>query len=254
MAHGGHSPPHRRDPRRVMTTMSPRPRDGVATVDDVRLRSVVAVCAHPDDESFGLGAVIDSLSAAGTSTAVLSLTHGEASRLHAAAGDLGVVRAAELAAAAAALMVSEVLLLDHADGALPGIELDILVHDVVRYATAVGASGFLVFDLGGITGHPDHQRATEAALHAGERLNLPVIAWSIPAWVADSLNAEFGTRFAGRVEDEIDIVLRVDRGAQKRAIALHTSQATDNPVLWRRLELLGDTEWLRWLRRPSAAS
>jgi LmbE family N-acetylglucosaminyl deacetylase len=254
VVHGGHSPPHRRDSRRVMTTLRPRPRDGAATVDDVRLRSVVAVCAHPDDESFGLGAVIDSLTAAGTSTAVLSFTHGEASRLHAAAGDLGVVRAAELAAAAAALMVTDVLLLDHADGALPGIELDILVHDVVRYATAVGAGGFLVFDLGGITGHPDHQRATEAALHAGERLNLPVIAWSIPASVADSLNAEFGTRFAGRVEDEIDIVLRVDRCAQKRAIALHASQATDNPVLWRRLELLGDTEWLRWLRRPSAAS
>ncbi len=110
-------------------------------------------------------AVIDSLSAAGTSKAVLSFAHGEASRLH-AAGDLGVVRAAELAAAAA-LMVSEVLLLDHADGALPGIELDILVDDVVRYATAVGAGGLLVFDLGGITGHPDHQRATEATAARG---------------------------------------------------------------------------------------
>ena len=234
-----------------MTAQRPGPSEVAAPPNVVGLRSMVAVCAHPDDESFGLGAVIDSLTAAGTSTAVLSFTRGEASRLHGAAGDLGVVRATELAAAARALMVSDVLLLDHADGALPGIDLDILVDDVVRYATAVGAGGFLVFDLGGITGHPDHQRATEAALLAGERLNLAVIAWSIPMSVADSLNGAFGTAFAGRTEAEIDIVLRVDRSAQKRAIALHASQATDNPVLWRRLELLGDTECLRWLRRPS---
>jgi LmbE family N-acetylglucosaminyl deacetylase len=89
-------------------------------------------------------------------------------------------------------------------------------------------------------------------LQAGVLLDLPVIAWAIPAPVAESLNASFGTSFAGRTKYEIDIVLRVDRYAQKRAIALYTSQATDNPVLWQRLELLGDTEWLRWLRWPRA--
>jgi len=235
-----------------MTAQRRRASDNAVVLDAAGVGSVVAVCAHPDDESFGLGAVIDALAAAGTSTSVLSFTHGEASTLHGTAGNLGAIRAAELAAAAEVLAVREVLLLDHADGGLGGIELSILVGDVVRYVTAVGARGLLVFDLGGITGHPDHQRATEAALRAGDLLGLPVIAWSIPASVADCLNAEFGTAFAGRMEDEIDIVVRVDRCAQKRAIALHASQATDNPVLWRRLELLGDTEWLRWLRRPSA--
>ena len=29
----------------------------------------------------------------------------------------------------------------------------------------------------------------------------------------------------------------------------HASQSTDNPVLWRRLERQGDTEWLVWLRK-----
>jgi LmbE family N-acetylglucosaminyl deacetylase len=226
--------------------------DGVAALDAAGLGSVIAVCAHPDDESFGLGAVIDTLAAAGTSTSVLSFTRGEASTLHGAAGDLGAIRAAELAAAAEVLTVRSVLLLDHADGGLASIELSNLVDDVVQYATAVGARGLLVFDLGGITGHPDHQRATEAALQAGVLLDLPVIAWAIPAPVAESLNASFGTSFAGRTKYEIDIVLRVDRYAQKRAIALYTSQATDNPVLWQRLELLGDTEWLRWLRWPRA--
>jgi len=235
-----------------MTPRRPRATGSNATLDALGLPSVVAVCAHPDDESFGLGAVIAGLTAVGTSTAVLSLTHGEASTLHGMPGDLRVVRAAELAAAADALTVSDVRLLDHADGNLDCIDLDILVDDIVRYVRAVGAHGLLVFDLGGITGHLDHQRATEAALRAAELLDLPVIAWSIPASVADSLNTAFGTCFAGRSESEVDIVLRVDRSLQHRAIALHASQATDNPVLWRRLELMGDTEWLRWLRAPSA--
>ncbi|HVA02196.1 MAG TPA: PIG-L deacetylase family protein [Acidimicrobiales bacterium] len=234
-----------------MTPRRPRAAGDDATLDVVGLPSVVAVCAHPDDESFGLGAVIGSLTAAGTSTSVLSFTHGEASTLHGAPGDLRAVRAAELAAAAHALTVSDVRLLDHADGSLDCIDLDMLVDDVVHYVHAVGAHGLLVFDLDGITGHRDHQRATEAALRAGESLDLPVIAWSIPASVADSLNAAFGTCFVGRREDEVDIVLRVDRSIQHRAIALHASQATDNPVLWRRLELMGDNEWLRWLRAPS---
>jgi hypothetical protein len=42
----------------------------------------------------------------------------------------------------------------------------------------------------------------------------------------------------------------VDRARQHRAIACHVSQATDNPVLRRRLALQGDREVFRWLREP----
>ncbi|MGB8501155.1 PIG-L deacetylase family protein, partial [Mycobacterium sp.] len=41
--------------------------------------SVLAVVTHPDDESFGLGAILDAFNRAGTRTSVLCLTHGEAS-------------------------------------------------------------------------------------------------------------------------------------------------------------------------------
>jgi hypothetical protein len=43
----------------------------------------------------------------------------------------------------------------------------------------------------------------------------------------------------------------VDRGGQLHAIRCHASQSTDNRVLWRRLRLTGDREYLRWLRRPT---
>ncbi|MGH8990417.1 MAG: hypothetical protein ACRDZ7_02690, partial [Acidimicrobiia bacterium] len=66
--------------------------------------------------------------------------------------------------------------------------------------------------------------------------------------VAHALNAEFGTAFVGRADHNVDLILPVDRRRQLGAIHHHASQSTDNPVLWRRLHLQGDVEWMRWLR------
>lgn len=210
--------------------------------------SVLAVCAHPDDESFGVGAVLDHFVERGASVAVLCFTRGEASTLGPPSAGLRELRSSELTRAAAELGVGRLQLLEHPDGSLQSEPLDQLASEVATMADEVGADLVVVFDEGGVTGHPDHRRATEAALAAG--CGLPVLAWAIPRHVADALNEEFGTGFAGRSEDEIDLVLRVDRTRQSRAIACHPSQCDDNPVLERRLTLLGDTESLRWLRRP----
>ena len=209
---------------------------------------VLAVVAHPDDESFGLGAVIVAFSRLGTDTALLCFTHGEASTLHSVDGDLYGVRNRELHRAAALLGVGDVRLLDYADGKLDVVNLDTLRADVLAMIERSNPDMLLVFDEGGITGHPDHARATEAAI-ASARGDLPVVAWALPQDVVAVLNLEFGTAFCGRPPTELDFRLPVDRVTQRRAIGCHTSQASDNPVLWRRLELLGDAEWLRILNR-----
>jgi LmbE family N-acetylglucosaminyl deacetylase len=211
--------------------------------------SVLAVCAHPDDESFALGAILDRLAATGIVTSVLCFTRGEASTLGASAEDLSATRRGELAEAAKVLRAARVQLLEHPDGALFAVPLRELVREVDEAIDAVDADLLLVFDEGGVTGHPDHCRATEAALAASSRP--PVLAWAMPEKIASALNAELATEFVGRNEDEIDLVLTVDRDVQRRAIACHRSQSTDNRVLWRRLALLSDHEHLRWLRPPS---
>lgn len=149
-----------------------------------RLARVLAVCAHPDDESFGLGAVLAALARAGTSSSVLCFTHGEASTLGLGAGDLRRGRAGELVAAAAALGTAGTRLLDYPDGQLAGIPLSRLAGHVHRQVEVTGPDALLVFDEGGITGHPDHCRATAAALAAAARDDLTVIAWAIPDHVA----------------------------------------------------------------------
>ncbi|WP_020659071.1 PIG-L deacetylase family protein [Amycolatopsis benzoatilytica] len=211
------------------------------------MTSVLAVIAHPDDESFGLGAVIDAVVASGGRVAVLCFTRGGASTLGGRRPDLATVRAAEFGAAAAILGVTETELLDYPDGGLSSVPLPELAGHVLRLAARTAVSHLLAFDTGGVTGHPDHAAATAAAAAAAARLDLPVVGWTLPASIADRLNAELGTAFTGHPLSEVDWTLPVDRSVQRRAIAAHASQATHNPVLVRRLEMLGALEHLRLL-------
>jgi LmbE family N-acetylglucosaminyl deacetylase len=213
-----------------------------------RWRSVLAVVAHPDDESFGLGALLSAFAAAGTAVSVLCFTHGEASTLHGVAGDLRSIRAAELERAAALLGLRGVELRDHPDGALTDVPLGTLAIDALAVARAQAVEGLVVFDTTGITGHPDHRWATRAALAAGALLDLPVLAWTLPEQVADRLNAELGTAFVGRPVARIDQTVTIDRSRQLQAVQAHPSQAVPGAPLWRRLELLGNREHLRALQ------
>jgi len=83
--------------------------------------AVLAVVAHPDDESFGLGAIIDKMTSAGAAVHVLCYTHGEASTLNQTGADLIRQRARELRQAGSALGVSTVALLDYPDGRLAAV-------------------------------------------------------------------------------------------------------------------------------------
>jgi LmbE family N-acetylglucosaminyl deacetylase len=235
----------------VKNARTPGPR---ASGELPRLARVLAVCAHPDDESFGLGAILAALTAAGTTSSMLCFTHGEASTLGPGPAGLRRVRARELAAAAAMLGMAGTTLLDYPDGGLASIGAATLAAHVHQHVQLARPDALLVFDEGGITGHPDHCQATAAALSAAHQPDLPVIAWAIPRHVAALLNTQFGTSFAGRPPEQIDVVITVDRATQLKAIACHASQSADNPVLWRRLELLGNAEHLRYLRRKADAT
>lgn len=218
-------------------------------------KSVLAVVAHPDDESFGLGAVLSTFVDGGARGSVLCFTHGEASTLHGVAGELRRIRTAELHAAAGALGLHTVELTSYPDGALDKEPLRQLTDQIAALARAESAEGLVVFDTTGITGHPDHRWATRAAVAAGALMGIPVLAWTLPEQVTEVLNSELPTSFRGRPADEIDIVIAVDRSRQLRAGEAHRSQDVPGTPLWRRLELLENHEYLRWLHpgnRPSA--
>jgi LmbE family N-acetylglucosaminyl deacetylase len=215
---------------------------------------VLAVVAHPDDETFGLGAVIDAMTSAGSAVHLLCFTRGEASTINESGGDLRAARAAELRQASAELGVTGCTLLDYPDARLAAIPLAELAARVTEVLSRHDADGLLVFDDTGVTGHADHKAATAAAVAAARARGLPTLAWTIPEAIASQLRAETGAPFAGRPADRVDLCIRVDRSRQRRAAFLHASQVSPGAVLWRRLQLQGDCEHLRWIAPVAGAS
>jgi LmbE family N-acetylglucosaminyl deacetylase len=215
--------------------------------------SVLVVVAHPDDETFGLGAVLDRMAASGTAVHILCFTRGEASTLNESGADLRSAREQELRQASDELGAASCMLLDYPDGRLAAAPPGDLAGHISGLAVRWHAHGLLVFDETGITGHPDHQAATRAAVAAAAAAGLPVLAWTLPAAIARRLREETGQPFAGQPSASIDLCVRVDRTRQRRAALMHATQVSPTAVLWRRLQLQADCEHLRWLIPPCRA-
>ena len=86
------------------------------------MHSLMAVYAHPDDESYSVGGVLAQCASQGIPTFVVCATRGEvgeiADQALATPANLGEVREKELREACRTLGVKEVVFLDYVDGQL----------------------------------------------------------------------------------------------------------------------------------------
>lgn len=169
----------------------------------------------------------------------------DASTLGAAEHDLVTARAGELADASHELGVDRTLLADHPDGGLDREPLSQLADEIGRAVAEHQPDVMVAFHPAGVTGHPDHQQATQAALRAAASGGLPLLGWYVPPDVAAALNREFGSAFVTTPPEPGDLTVAVDRRRQHRAIACHRSQHGSLRLVERRLELTGPVEQLR---------
>jgi LmbE family N-acetylglucosaminyl deacetylase len=140
---------------------------------------LLAVFAHPDDESLVAGGTLAACAAAGVEVRVVSVTRGEAGPIAdpalATRRSLGDVRAGELRAAAAALGFGAVECLDYPDGELSRSDPERLRGDLARLIRDWRPDAILTFGPEGLYWHRDHiavHDTTAAALDvlAGEGL------------------------------------------------------------------------------------
>ena len=126
---------------------------------DLEGRSLLAVFAHPDDESLAAGGLLAWCAARGARVSLLCLSRGEAGR---GEGNLGDVRSRELRDAAATLGLSDVVLLHHPDGMLPWLDGGVLERDVRDAIAAARPEVVVTFGEDGLYWHPDHIAVYEA--------------------------------------------------------------------------------------------
>jgi len=138
-------------------------------------RTVLAVFAHPDDESIACGGTLARLSYAGVRVVLLCASHREAGSISDPAlvpdGDLGRVRVHELQEAARALGIAEVRVLDHPDGDLRWADVPIFHDEIVSAIERFGPDAVITFGDDGLYWHLDHigvhERTSTAVLSLG---------------------------------------------------------------------------------------
>jgi len=147
-----------------------------------RLR-LLAVLAHPDDESLGFGGTLARYASEGVEIHLVTATRGERGRFGLLPGggdpvEVGRVREAELRAAAAVLGVCQVSVLNYPDGALDTVDATSAIRAVVSHLRRIQPDVVVTFGPEGAYGHPDHiaisqftTAATVCAADCGYRLD-----------------------------------------------------------------------------------
>ena len=136
-------------------------------------RSILAVFAHPDDESLACGGTLARLASEGFRVVVLSATHGERGGLLDTKKDeaLGQARAREIREAAAALAVSEVLIGDYPDGDVRWDHVGEFHAELVTFMRRHRPAAVITFGDDGLYWHMDHvgvhERTTSAVRSLG---------------------------------------------------------------------------------------
>jgi LmbE family N-acetylglucosaminyl deacetylase len=142
---------------------------------------LLAITAHPDDESGNFGGTLKLYADRGVETSVVCLTPGQAASHRGGAKndqELAAMRRKEFAAACEILKVERAVILDYPDGRLHRLETYHVAAELVRQVREFGPQVMITFGPeGGVTGHTDHSMASvfaTLAFHwAGQEKRFP---------------------------------------------------------------------------------
>ena len=203
---------------------------------------LLAILAHPDDESFMLAATAARTAASGRRVALVCATRGQAG----SAGDpplvsreqLPALREAELRAACGILGIDLVALLDHEDKQLAAADTDAMRAVLVRHVRAERPAVVVTFDPKGVSNHPDHQAIHRFALDAvtaaadaryapelGAPHRVRRVVWPAPIlttgeWRPEVLAAHWGVDYLidGRAHRDAKLAALQAHATQHRAV------------------------------------
>jgi LmbE family N-acetylglucosaminyl deacetylase len=204
-------------------------------MDNHNVHRLLAIFAHPDDETFRPGGTLALLARHGVAVRLLTATRGGAGSCGnpplCSPEDLPAVRERELRCACAALGIQPPHLLDFPDGHLHEVEPEDLVYPILSAMRQFKPQVLLTFGQDGLSGHPDHVaigKAVIEAFHRSEEVNV-VYTMAVPYSLAQRLDM----RQVHPVPDDA-ISLAVDVSsvweAKLAALRCHATQWSSSPM------------------------
>ena len=196
---------------------------------------VLAVFAHPDDESFRCGGTLALLARRGVRVQVLCATRGEDGVPGVSPQQAGQVRQAELECACQMLGIAPPLFLDYRDGTLSQVRDKHAVVGIERVMQRLRPQVLLTWPLDGLSGHPDHIAvsrwtglAVEHAAAQGGRVALYHMV--VPQSVANVLQM---SHLHAIPDEQVTLTVDVSSVWEQKlaAIACHRTQAGASPIL-----------------------
>jgi LmbE family N-acetylglucosaminyl deacetylase len=220
-------------------------------------RTVLAVFAHPDDESLACGGTLARLSDDGARVVLICASRGENGSISDPSlvpdGDLARVRTRELQAAAAILGITDVLILDHPDGDLRWAHVQQFHSEIVAALEHYRPDAVITFAEDGLYWHLDHigvhERTFTALRSLGTRMPPLYYVTMSPDSMQDVVQAAHtkggappGSSFWGIAPDAFGAGARpptfsvnVGDWATRKLAALRchrTQLGRDNPIAW----------------------
>lgn len=201
-----------------------------------QLPVLMAVFAHPDDESYRSGGTLALLARRGVCVQLLVATRGEAGSRGdpplCAAEELPAVRERELRCACSALEIEAPRFLGYYDGRLKESNPEHITEKILAVMRQVRPQVVLTFGPDGLSGHPDHiiiGRCAAEAYHRAEEI-AALYAVAVPRSVVERLDM----RRIQPVPDEA-ITLSVDVSPvwemKLAAIRCHATQLASSPIM-----------------------
>ena len=190
---------------------------------------LLAVFAHPDDESFTVGGTLAKYAAEGARVVLVSATRGEAGLAGVSAAETARIREAELRAAARTLGAARVEFLDYVDGHLSQADPQEVVNRLTGLLEEEQPNAVITFGPEGISGHPDHVAVHQLVTQAFERAHLPARLF----YLVPSEATQQGCGIPPSKDADGGPVTAIDVGAycvtKVRAMQCHASQKPPFP-------------------------
>ena len=210
-----------------------------------KIERLLAIFAHPDDESYRCGGALSLLAGRGSQVWVLCATRGEQGILNLDPEETGQVRQTEMECACRALGIKKPLFLDYQDGSLDEVDEESAVGKVVQTIRKLRPQALLTWPPSGVSGHPDHV-AVSSWTDKAFQLAADPLAYSehkeaphavdalyhivMPHSLAENLKmVHLHTVYDEEVTHAVDVSAVWDE--KMAAILCHNSQRANSPIL-----------------------